>query len=63
MAAEDFQFELGQKVVVGEAEGVVVGQATFAYRSDEFLISMYDENDLPCERWFPAYQIFKMRTN
>lgn len=60
---EDFEFALGAKVAVGDMEAVVVGQATFVYRTDEFLLSMFDENDLPCERWFSRYQISKVRTN
>lgn len=60
---EDFDFALGEKVAVGDVEAVVVGQATFAYRVDDYLLSMFDENDLPCERWFPRYQISKLRTH
>ena len=59
----DFEFFLGEKVSVGTQDGVVSGQATFAYRPDEYMLSLIDDDGLPAERWFAGHMISKTRKN
>lgn len=61
MQESDFSFSLSETVAIGSREAVVRGQATFCFREDEFLLTFLDENNLPCERWFPESMISQLR--
>lgn len=61
MNKSDFEFDLGERVAVGNVSGLVTGQATFAYQPDSYQILLSDHHGMPCERWFPEHMISTYR--
>lgn len=60
---DEWAFFLSEEVMIGTTKGIIVGQATFVSRQDEFLISFVDDCGLPGERWFKQYEVAKTRKN
>lgn len=59
----EFEFGLGDRVVVGNTSGLVTGQATFSYEEDSYQLLMTDEHGLPVQRWFAGYMLQTYRMN
>lgn len=58
---EDYAFGIGDCVLVGNNEGVVVGQSNTQHEPDSFKIKFTDEDGFPFSRWFPEHEVSKAR--
>lgn len=58
---DDFEFALGEKVLVGLVEAVVHGQSTYVYEPDAYQLLLIGDDGLPFKRWFDQHLISKAR--
>lgn len=53
----NWEFEFEQKVVVGTAEGKIVGRAEFTSKDDEYHVRVIGDDGLPWSGWFTESEI------
>lgn len=58
---EDFEYGLGENVVIGTQSAVVTGRAEYAFEDDGYQLLIIDEYGLPFKDWFDAHLISKGR--
>lgn len=60
---DEYEFGVGDRVLVGATEGIVKGQSNEEGYPDAFKIELADDDGFKFRRWFPKHEVSKARNH